>query len=151
VTAALVRWAGLSLCYLAFAGTLSRAEGIAAALTGAFAAFLSIGLRTQGERRLSLRGAWTGELARTSRLLARDTWRVGSTLVRAILRGHRGQMARDREAAVRPLGSGAGHRAVTALLASVTPDSMAIEPDDEAIPVHRLSRSRPARRRPRTR
>lgn len=147
MTAALLRWACLSLCYLAFAGTLSRAEGIAAALTGAFAAILSMGLRAEGERHLSLPGGWAAALARTARLLARDTGRVGATLVGAMIRGHRGHMARDRDAARRPPGSGTGHRAVTALLASLTPDSMAIGTDDEAIPVHRLSRSGPVRRR----
>jgi hypothetical protein len=73
--------------------------------------------------------------------LLRDTGRVGASLVRAIFSGHRGHVTRDRDAAVQPLGSGAGHRALTALLASLTPDSMALETDDEAIMVHRLSRS----------
>lgn len=139
--AALLRWACLGLCYLAFAGTLSRAEGTAAALTGGFAAALSLGLRAQGERRLSLRGAWVGVPLRMAWLLARDTGRVGATLTRAIFRGHRGRIVRDTEWAHWPLGSGAGHRAMTALLASLTPDGMALETDDEGAPVHRLSTS----------
>lgn len=141
MTAALLRWACLGLCYLAFAGTLSRAEGITAALAGAFATMLSLGLRAKGERRLALRGSWVVALMRTGWQLVRDTGRVGMILMRAIFRGHRGHITRDRTAARQPLGTGRGHRAVTALLASLTPDSMALEPDDEAIPVHRLSRS----------
>lgn len=150
MTAALLRWACLSFCYLAFAGTLSRAEGVAAALTGAFAAALSMALRAAGARRLSLRGGWAAVLARAAWQLARDTGRVAGVLARAILHGHRGHLERDRGAAERPLGSGTGHRAVTALLASLTPDSMAVEPDDRAIPVHRLSRSESARGRRRS-
>lgn len=151
MTAALLRWACLSLCYLAFAGTLSRAEGVAAALTGAFAAALSMGLRARGERHLSLRGDWAPVLARTAWQLARDTGRVGAVLARAMFRGHRGHLQRDRDAADTPLGSGTGHRAVTTLLASLTPDSMALETDDEAVPVHRLSRPQSARGRRRAR
>lgn len=131
--------------------TLSQAEGIAAVLTGAFAAALSLGLRSAGDRALSLRGRWAVVLASTAWLLLRDTCRVGATLVRAIFRGHRGYVTRDREAAHRPLGSGTGHRAVTTLLASLTPDSMALETDAVAMPVHRLSRQRalrPRRSRP---
>lgn len=151
MSATLLRWVCLSLCYLAFAGALSKAEGVAAVLTGGFAAILSVGLRTEGERRLALRGAWTAALARTGWLLLRDTGRVGASLVRAIFSGHRGHVTRDRDAAVQPLGSGAGHRALTALLASLTPDSMALETDDEAIMVHRLSRSDSAHGRRRAR
>lgn len=150
-TAALLRWAGLSLCYLAFAGTLSRAEGIAAALTGACAAALSLGLRAAGERRLVLRGAWLPVLARTAWLLLRDSGRVGVILVTALFRGHRGQIVRERAAAASPVGSGTGHRAVTALLASLTPDGMALETGDDSIPVHRFSRAAPARARRRIR
>lgn len=151
MTAALLRWACLSLCYLAFAGTLSRAEGITAVLTGAFAALLSLGLRAQGERRLALRGSWARVLARTGWLLLRDTGRVGAILGAALVRRRRGHIDRDRDAAAQPLGSGTGHRALTALLASLTPDSMALETDAEAVPVHRLSRSGPASRRRRRR
>lgn len=141
VAAALLRWACLSLCYVAFTGTLSKAEGIAAALTGAFAAVLSLGLRALGERRLSLRGRWAAALARTAWLLVRDTGRVGATLVAAIVRGHRGEVVLDREPAAHALGAGSGRRAVTALLASLTPDSMALETGDRAIRVHRLAKS----------
>lgn len=149
--AALLRWACLSLCYLAFAGTLSRAEGITAVLTGAFATTLSLGLHAKGERRLSLRGEWVVALGQVAWLLLRDTGRVGATLWRALFRGHRGQVVPDRDWAWRPLGSGAGHRAVTTLLASLTPDSMALGWRDGAIPVHRLAKaeSARARRRPR--
>lgn len=149
--AALLRWACLSLCYLAFAGTLSKAEGTAAALTGAFAAVLSLGLCKKGERHFSLRGTWAVVLARAALVLARDTGRVGWTLLRAIFRRHRGQVMLDTQWARHPLGSGTGHRAVTTLLASLTPDSMALETDDQAIPVHRLSRPQSARGRRRAR
>lgn len=149
--AALLRWAGLSRCYLAFAGTPSRAEGIAAVLTGAFAATLSLGLRAKGERHLLLRGGWAAALAQTAWLLVRDTGRVGATLGRAIFRGHRGEVVLDRDWARRPLGSGTGHRAVTTLLASLTPDSMALDWRDEAIPVHRLAKSGSGRERRRRR
>ena len=144
----MLRWLCLSLCYLAFAGSLSRAEGVAAVLTGAFAAFLSLGLRAKGERRLSLRGGWAAVLAQTVLQLASDTGRVGATLVRAVFhgRGYRGQIVRDRESAERPLGSGLGRKAATALLASLTPDSIALDTGDEAIPLHRLSKpARPIR------
>jgi len=140
MAAALLRWACLSLCYLAFAGTLSKAEGIAAVLAGALAAALSVGLRARAPRRLCLRGAWGWVLAQAAWLLVRDTARVGATLVRASFRGHRGQVVRDRDAALRPIGTGSGHRAATALLASLTPDGMAIETADGAVPVHRLSK-----------
>jgi hypothetical protein len=136
-----LRWLCLSLCYLAFAGSLSAAEGVAAALAGAFATALSLGLRARGERRLSLRGRWTAVLARMALQLVRDIGRVGVTLLGAIIHGHRGRMVRDRESADRPLGTGTGHTAITALLASLTPDSIALEPSDHAIPVHRLSRA----------
>lgn len=142
VIATLLAWGFLSLCYLAFAGTLSKAEGIAAVLTGAFAAFLSVGLRLKADYRLRLRGRWAVVLAQLSLQLGRDTARVGSTLVRTVLRasGHRGQVVLDAQSAESPVGTGVGHRAAAALLASVTPDSIALEPDENAIPVHRLSR-----------
>jgi len=146
VTAALLRWSCLSLCYLAFAGSFSRAEGFAAALTGGFGAALSLGLRARGERRFSLHGRWVAVVAELAWLLARDSGRVGATLVGALLRGHRGQVVHDRPAAARPVGRGAGHRAATTLLASLTPDSMALETDDRAIPLHRLARSPEASR-----
>ena len=145
-------WLGLSLCYLAFAGSSSTAETVAALLTGAFAAILSLGLRMKGERRLSLRGRWGGVLARLSLQLLLDTGRVASTLVRALLRrrGYRGHVVPDREWARRPVGTGAGRRAAAALLASLTPDGVALETSDESLPIHRLSRmseaSRPRRR-----
>ena len=144
MTAALSRWACFGLCYLAFAGTLSRAEAIAAVLTGAFATLLSLGVRAKGERRLALRGEWPAALARLGWLLVHDTGRVGAVLMSALFRARHGHLTSDRDMAVRRLGSGAGHRAVTALLASLTPDSMALETDDEAIAVHRLSRSESA-------
>lgn len=147
MAAALLRWACLSLCYLAFAGTLSKAEGIAAVLAGGLAAALSVGLRSKGRRRFPLRGAWGSVLARTAWLLARDTGRVGATLVRAVFRGHKGQVVPDRDAALRPIGTGSGHRAATALLASLTPDGMALEAADGAVPVHRLSKPQSGRAR----
>lgn len=145
-----LRWAGLSLCYLAFAGSLSKAEGVAAVLTGAFAAILSLGLRTEGERRLPLHGRWAPVLAQAMLQLARDIAKVGLTLLRALFRGrgHRGQVVHDRQSAERPIGARAGHRAATALLASLTPDGVAVETGEDTIPVHRLSRrSRSARER----
>lgn len=154
MTVALLSWLGLSLCYLAFAGSVSVAEVTAAVLTGAFAAFLSLGLRAKGERRLPLRGQWLMALLRLSLQLVRDTGRVGSTLVRTLFgaRGHRGRVALDRQWAECPVGTQMGHRAATALLASLTPDSIALETGDEAIPTHRLSRaSEQGRRRRRTR
>lgn len=147
-------WAFLSLCYLAFAGSLSRAEGTAAVLTGAFAAFLSLGLRVKADYRLRLRGRWAVVLGQLSVQLGRDTARVGAALARTVFgaRGHRGRVVLDEESAASPVGRGVGHRAVAALLASITPDSIALEPHEEAIPVHRLSRiSAPTRRRRRTR
>jgi len=129
---------------------LSTAEVVAAALTGAFAAILSLGLRIKGERRLSLRGRWPAVLAQTGLLLVRDAGRVAATLLRAVFRGrgYRGQVVLDGDAAGIPVGSGIGHRAATALLASVTPDGVALDPGDEHIAVHRLSRVRgPIRRR----
>ncbi|HEV7136164.1 MAG TPA: hypothetical protein VGN43_05980 [Steroidobacteraceae bacterium] len=150
----LLGWLGLSLCYLAFAGSLSKAEGVAALLTGAFAAFLSLGLRLKGERRLHLRGRWATVLAQLSLQLGSDTARVGATLVRTVFRarGHRGQVVLDRQWAQSAVGSGTGHRAAAALLASLTPDSVALETDEHAIPVHRLSRtSAPTRQRRRPR
>ncbi|HEX5462301.1 MAG TPA: hypothetical protein VFX20_20205 [Steroidobacteraceae bacterium] len=146
MTAALLRWSCLSLCYLAFAGSFSRAEGIAAALAGGFGAALSLGLRARGERRFSLHGRWIAVVAEVAWLLVRDCGRVGATLIGALLRGHRGEVVRDRGAAARPIGHGAGHRAATTLLASLTPDSMALETDDEAIPLHRLAKSPEAAR-----
>lgn len=145
-----LRWLCLSLCYLAFAGALSKAEVVAAVLTGAFAAILSLGLRIKGERRLSLRGRWPAVLAATGVQLVRDAGRVGATLLRALFRsrGYRGQVVLDRDAAATPVGSGIGRRAATALLASVTPDGVALEHGDEHIAVHRLSRVRgPTHRR----
>ncbi|HEX8756912.1 MAG TPA: hypothetical protein VF745_11275 [Steroidobacteraceae bacterium] len=152
--ATVLAWGFLSLCYLAFAGTLSKAEGTAAVLTGAFAAFLSAGLRVKAGYRLRLRGRWALVLAQLSVQLGRDTARVGATLARTVARarGHRGQVVLDEQSAASPVGTGVGHRAAAALLASVTPDSIALEPDGKAIPVHRLSRSSaPTRRRRRTR
>lgn len=152
--AAVLAWGFLGLCYLAFAGNLSKAEGTAAVLTGAFGAFLSLGLRVKADYRLRLRGRWAVVLAQLSVQLGRDTARVGATLVRTVFRarGHRGQVVLDEQSAEIPVGAGVGHRAASALLASVTPDSIALEPDEKAIPVHRLSRiGAPARRRRRTR
>lgn len=136
-------WACLSLCYLAFAGSLSKAEGVAAVLTGAFGAILSLVLRTRGERRLVLRGRWAAVLAQEAVQLVRDIVRVGATLVRAVFRarGYRGRVMRDRDSAEPPVGTGSGRRAAAALLASLTPDSVALETGDGAIAVHRLSRS----------
>lgn len=151
--AVLLTWGSLSLCYLAFAGSLSKAEGTAAVLTGAFAAFLSLGLRTKADP-LRLRGRWVVVLAQLALQLGRDTARVGATLVRTVFRArrHRGQVVLDSESAQRPVGTGAGHRAAAALLASLTPDSVALETDERAIPIHRLSRvSAPRRPRLRTR
>lgn len=145
-------WLCLSLCYLAFAGSSSTAESVAAVLAGAFAAILSLGLRIKGERRLSLRGRWAGVLAGLSLQLVLDTGRVAATLARALFRrhGYRGQVVPDRQWARRPVGTGAGRRAATALLASLTPDGVALDTSDESLPVHRLSRvsepSRPGRR-----
>lgn len=138
---ALLRWLCLSLCYLAFAGSSSKAEVIAAVLAGALAAILSLGLRLYGERRLSLRGRWGAVLAHTALQLARDVVNVGVTLLRALLRGraHRGEVVLDEESAG-SVGRGIGHRALTALLVSLTPDGVALETGEEAIPVHRLSR-----------
>lgn len=150
MTAALLRWACLSLCYLAFAGSLSKAEGLAAVLTGALAAALSLSLRATGDRRLSLRGRWAAVLAQTALQLVRDIGTVGATLVRVVFRGrgYRGQVIRDRQSAERPVGTGTGRRGATALLASLTPDGIALETGDKALPVHRLSRSEgPSRRR----
>ncbi|MGH8294959.1 MAG: hypothetical protein ACRETZ_05570 [Steroidobacteraceae bacterium] len=81
-----LRGACLSLCYLAFAGSLSKAEGVAAGLTGAFGAILSLALRTRGDRRLILRGRWAAVLAQEAVQLVRDIGRVGATLVRASFR-----------------------------------------------------------------
>lgn len=135
-------WLGLSLCYLAFAGSLSTAEGVAAVLTGAFAAILSLALRLKGERHLSLRGRWAGVLAQLSLQLVLDTGRVAATLLRALSRGrgYRGRVVLDSEWARRPVGTRVGRRAATALLASLTPDSIALDTADDALPVHRLSR-----------
>ena len=147
-------WLGLSLCYLAFAGSSSTAETVAAVLTGAFAAILSLGLRMKGERRLSLRGRWGGTLAQLSVQLLLDTGRVAATLTRALLRGrgYRGRVVPDRDWARRPVGTGAGRRAATALLASLTPDGVALDTSDDSLPVHRLSRaSGPPRQRRRAR
>jgi hypothetical protein len=148
-------WLGLSLCYLAFAGSgLSTAEGVAAVLTGAFAAFLSLGLRSKAQRRLTLRGRWAGVLARLSLQLARDTRRVAATLLHALFRGrgYRGQVVAEGEWPRQPIGSGRGRRAAAALLASLTPDSIALDTGDETLPVHRLSRvSEPTRPRHRAR
>lgn len=144
----------LGLCYLAFAGSLSRAEGVAAALTGAFAALVSLGLEAKAEAPLDLRGRWVAAAAQVAAQMARDIGRVAATLVLVLFRGrgHRGPVALERQAAERPLGCGSGHRAATALLASVTPDSVALETGDEAFPVHRLSRrTEPAREAGRSR
>ena len=54
-----LRWLCLSLCYLAFTGSSSAAEVVAAALAGGFAAILSLGLRIKGARRGPL-PAWDG-------------------------------------------------------------------------------------------
>jgi hypothetical protein len=146
------RWACLSLCYLAFAGSLSKGEGVAAVLTGAFTAALSIGLRAQGEPRLSLSGRWTAVLAHEALQLVRDTARVARTLAGLLLRqrGYRGRVQREAASAEQSPGAGAGRRAVTALLVSLTPDSVALEPGDAVLPVHRLSRaSHRVRGRPR--
>ncbi|MGH8303587.1 MAG: hypothetical protein ACRET5_19240 [Steroidobacteraceae bacterium] len=151
---ALLSWLGLSLCYLAFAGSLSAAEVTAAVLTGAFATILSVGLRAKGERRLPLRGQWLTVLSRLSLQLVRDTGWVGATLVRTVFRarGHRGRVVLDREWAGCPVGAQMGHRAAAALLASLTPESIALETGNETIPTHRLSgASEPRRRRRRTR
>lgn len=137
-----LRWGCLGLCYLAFAGSLSRAEGVAAVLTGAFGAALSLGLRTRGEPRFSLRGRWAAVAAQQFLQLVRDIGRVSVTLIRVVFRrgGYRGQVELDRDAPEHSVGRGSGRRAVTALLASLTPDSVALDADDEAITVHRLSR-----------
>ncbi|HEU5443596.1 MAG TPA: hypothetical protein VFU61_07205 [Steroidobacteraceae bacterium] len=140
--ATLLAWGFLSLCYLAFAGSLSKAEVTAAALTGAFAAFLSLGLRAKAAYRLRLRGRWAVVVAQLALQLGRETARVGATLARVVFRarGHRGQVVLDAQSAQSPVGTGVGHRAAAALIASLTPDSIALEPDEKAIPVHRLSR-----------
>ena len=154
MTAALLRWACLSLCYLAFAGSLSKAEGIAAVLTGAFAAILSLGLRATGDRRLALRGRWAAVLAQAAVQLVRDMGTVGATLIRVVFRGrgYRGHVVLDRASAERPVGAGSGRRAATALLASVTPDGVALDTGSKAFHVHRLSKSAAnARRRRRAR
>lgn len=154
MTAALLRWACLSLCYLAFAGNLSKAEGMAAVLTGAFAAILSLGLRARGDRRLALRGRWAAVLAQTAVQLVGDIGTVGATLIRVVFRGrgYRGHVVLDRPAAERPVGAGSGRRAATALLASVTPDGVALDTGGNAFHVHRLSRATAnARRRRRAR
>jgi hypothetical protein len=144
-----LRWAGLSLCYLAFAGSLSRAEGVAAVLTGGFAAALSAGLRRRAKPALALRGRWAGVLARQAVQLVCDIATVGATLVRVSLRGrgHRGEVTLDTDAAQRPVGARAGRRAAAALLASLTPDTVALETGDGAVPIHRLSRASAAARR----
>lgn len=144
-----LRWACLSLCYLAFAGSLSKAEGVAAALTGACGAFLSLGLRARGQARFPLRGRWSAVLAQAMLQLARDVGRVGATLVRVLSRsrGYRGRVELDRASPELPIGRGSGRRAATALLVSLTPDSVALDTGDEAITVHRLSRQPPPMRR----
>lgn len=137
-----LRWGCLSLCYLAFAGSLSNAEGVAAVLAGACGAVLSRGLRAQGEPRFALRGRWTTVLAAESLQAVRDIGRVGATLVRVLFRerGYRGRVELDRESPGYPVGRSSGRRAVTTLLASLTPDSVALDTGDQAITVHRLSR-----------
>jgi hypothetical protein len=147
-----LRWGCLSLWYLAFAGSLSKAEGVAAVLTGAFGAMLSLGLRTRGELRFPLRGRWAEVLAQQALQLARDIGRVSVTLVRVLIRrrGYRGQVELDRDAPEHSVGRGSGRRAVTALLASLTPDSVALDTGDEAITVHRLSRMSAATRKGRS-
>lgn len=144
-----LRWFCLSLCYLAFAGSLSRAEGVAALLAGAFAALISVGIRSMGEPRLVLRGDWTRVLARIIPQLTRDMARVGFVLARALAsgHGHRGRIVHESGPAGGPVGDGAGRRAAAALLVSVTPDSVAMETGEDTFPVHRLCRSAgPARR-----
>jgi hypothetical protein len=138
-----LRWAALGLCYLAFAGSLSRAEGVAAVLTGGFAAALSATVRRRGEPPLPLRGRWAGVLARQSVRLVCEIASVGAILARVSLRGrgHRGEVTLDTDAAERPIGSRAGRRAATALLASLTPDTVALDTGRVAIPIHRLSRA----------
>lgn len=143
------RWLCLSLCYLAFAGSLSKAEGVAAVLTGAFAALISVGIRSKGEARLVLRGNWSAVLARLTWELARDMARVGSTLLQALARGHghRGHVAQASDPARYPVGTGTGRKAAAALLASVTPDSVALGTGEDTFPVHHLWRpSKPGRR-----
>lgn len=141
-----LRWAGLSLCYLAFAGSLSTAEAVAAALTGALAAALSVAVRERGGLHLCLRGRWGAVLAGEAAQMARDSARVAATLGRLVFlgRGHRGRVRLDRASATLAVGTGAGRRAAAALLASLTPDGVALGTRGEALPVHRLSRPSPA-------
>jgi len=136
-----LRWIVLGGVYLVFAGTLSAAEGVAAALVSLGACVFACALRRASERRLAFRLTDFRPACMVMAELARDTVRVASALVGAIVgKAEQAGFVVEQDAPGNTNPAEEGEQSVAILAVSFTPASFVLRcaPGAGKMILHRL-------------
>lgn len=132
------RWLALAGLYVVLAGSLEKAELVAAALTGLVAAALSLRLRRAGGRQFRLSAPWLRLALCTGRAVLSDTARVGGALARALFAPCQGTLQRQVFTEREHSAGGAERSALAILLGSLAPNGYVIEEQPGHLLLHRL-------------